>query len=263
MKLVKEKKTNPKIRLGLLRADERRIINSLKEKEKEIKIKLEELKAVRKLLAEVIDELEVEEYEETLKTEIEEEITKEKEISKSIDTLVGNVKTELGKTNEQTLYTGLKSDALAIAASENSISRLYELAYKSTSWTEDESKEFFTIQNAVVKVKDYNLSPNISKAVDTAYRALQVVSDQKGEDIKQNYKPQYALKLPEASSFDSSLDSFGSTSFSNSSNAPSRELLDKFNSFTPQNISDKYKSGKFEDKFTDHKSDLKLDSKKR
>lgn len=190
-KKIIEKKTDPKIRFGLLRQDERRILQDLKEKEKQVKIVLAQLQAIRHLLSEVANDLEVDEYEQTLKEEQKERDAK----IEQLEEIVGEVKTEVEKEKgAQTLYTGISAEKITIAANENSISRLYELAYTTNDWTDTESKEFFKIRDAVFQVRNYDLAENLSQTVDNVYQAIQVVSNQQENQITQNYKPQYAAQ---------------------------------------------------------------------
>jgi len=198
MKKNKETSVNPKIRLGLLQIEEKKIITILKRKEKELKIKLEELRAIRRLIAEAANELEIEEYEETLSSELKElkeQSSQEKEITESIDSLVNNVKKEIKAGNFQQEYLNLDSQKIFLATSENTISRLYELAYKTNDWSEEESKEFFKIQNAIVQTKQYDLSNQMNEAVSNTYKVLKTVVDKRSEDIKQNYKPAYTTQV--------------------------------------------------------------------
>lgn len=189
---LEEKKTDPKVRFAELRSDERKLVENIKDKEKEIKIILAQLQALRQLMAEVADEMEVEEYKKTIHEEKEE---RDRQIE-NLEEIVAEVKQEVEKKEgERTLYTGINAQQITLAANENTINRMYELAYKTGVWTDAESKEFFEIRDAVFQVRNYDLAKNLSQTVDNVYKALQVVTEQKSDQIKQNYKPQYASNI--------------------------------------------------------------------
>lgn len=187
-KQLKEEKTDPKVRFAELRSDERKLLASIKDKEKEIKVTLAQLQALRQLQAEVIDEMEIDSYEETLREE-----TKEREEQiENLEEIVREVKEEVErKDGEQTLYTGLTAEKINIAANENTISRMYELAYTTNDWSDSEAKEFFQIREAVFQAKNYELADNLTTRVDNVYQVLQRVTAEKQDQIKANYKPAY------------------------------------------------------------------------
>lgn len=190
------KKTDPRVRFANLREDQRSLIDKVEDHRKQIEVLLEQLKALNVLLAEAANEIEVEGFRET----IHEERVQREEVIESLDDLVQDTRSTLQASRpsrDQVEYLNINAQQLSVASSTNSIERLYQLADTTRPWTEDEAKEFFSIQSAVLATRDYELSSGLQQAVDETYQAIKTIKGSRGEDIKLNYKPMEKMKTPD------------------------------------------------------------------
>jgi hypothetical protein len=172
---------NAKLRFAQLRADQRELLAKVGKHQKEIEVTLQQLRALNSLLAEVIDQMEVDEYEEAIHHERQER----EEVISSLEGLVQNTRQQLREQNQEASYISLTPEQLTTAT--QGIGRLYELAEKQEGWSEDEASEFFKIQNAVNTSLQYNLSTGMQEAVQQTYEAVKTVQNLRGQDIQANY----------------------------------------------------------------------------
>ena len=178
-------RTDPRVRLGLLEEAERELLERLRKKEKEIQILLAELKTTHELVEEAAEEIEETDFEEkTAATQLvlEEQI----QAMETIKQETSDQLKRLDSTAPLIDYQTSMKETLSTATAYNTVKRLYELAYE-TKWSQDDAKEFFSIANAISTVQKYEFNPIITQSVDTAYSALQAVSERQQTQISSNY----------------------------------------------------------------------------
>lgn len=191
----KQFSNNPQFRLGTLQKEEQEVARRLHEKEKEIRILLAQLQAIHDLVEEAGKELSDEEYSNAIE-EIEEQREAQKQAIQNLEEVINQSTKVLGVQVDEELgqaYTAITAKKLSLATGKKSIERLYELAYTNSAWTEQESKEFFTIRDAIATSKNYDLADVLKQNIDQTYKALQFVATQKKEDIKRTYNAEYAM----------------------------------------------------------------------
>jgi len=198
--MLDEKKfsNNPQFRLGTLQKEEQEVARRLHEKEKEIRILLAQLHAIRNLVEEAVKELNDEAYTKA-REEIKEQREAQKQAIQNLEEVIDQSTIALGVSADEELgqaYTAITAQKLSLATGKKSIERLYKLAYTNSAWTEQESKEFFTIRDAITTSKNYDLADILKQNVDQTYKALQFVATQKKEDIKRTYNAEYAMAHP-------------------------------------------------------------------
>lgn len=190
----KEIKTDPKLRFSILKRSEEDILQKLAETEKQLKILLAQLTATRNLLGETEQEIEDNSYERTTT-----QLKKEKEEVDALEEVVAESQEAIRKSNKKeefSTYTSITGQHLTTATSYDSIKRLTELAYTHNEWSEEESKQFFQIRDAIHRVQGYNLSEPLQETIEQAYQAVQLVEERKPEQIALNYDSQYAMNRP-------------------------------------------------------------------
>lgn len=190
--MANKQKADPRMHLRALQKTEEELVKKLKPKEKEIRQLIEELKALRELIKATGKQ--VQEYD----SEIEDE--KDLESKKTIENLEEVItqssaevsKTQTGNISDQ--YASVSAKNLSVAANIETITNLYDLAYKS-SWSQKDAENFFNMQYAINKTRDYqeSISDVFKERVDDTYKALQQVWDRAKEQIKNNYTIQEGL----------------------------------------------------------------------
>ncbi len=191
---MKEIKTDPKLRFSLLKRSEEDILGKLAETEKQLKIFLAQLEATRNLLNQAANEIQEETFERT-KTQQE----KEQEEVDALEEVVAKSRDAIDKSNNKeqfSTYTSITGQRLTTATSYDSLKRLTELAYASNEWSDEESKEFFQIREALHQVRGYDLSEPLQETVEQTYQIIQLVEEKKPEQIALNYDATYAIQRP-------------------------------------------------------------------
>lgn len=179
-------KTDPHVRIGILREAEDKLLSDLKKEEIRIKQLLAEINVIRNQIEEAGNEIEQEELT-TLVSERKKETKEFQEleniISESEKTRVSEITSLDAIKNE-----GLNNYQLQVATRTDSIKQLYELAYKPI-WSQEDSQKFFLIQESTRKANAYELSNPIQQNVSDTYKALQFVEEQQKKQIETLYDP--------------------------------------------------------------------------
>lgn len=190
-------KTDPRKRITRLQEDEHTVIEKLKLKEREIRVLISELQALRNLISEAEDEIEDEKYGSYTEDMPEEKKEEKEEVPiERLEEVVGESAKIVSESQSSPIYTSITADKLKTAADEKSIGRLYELAYTSNDWTEEDASEFFDIRDSVFQAKAYELSDTLQQTVDKTYQAVQAVMERKDDQVQQNYNPNLAPPPP-------------------------------------------------------------------
>lgn len=196
--MVKITSSDPRIHLENIKVEEVLILKKLHEREREIRILLSELKALRNIKTQATDLIEEEgEYqleEEILRRKKQQE--EEEEQAQSIDELVAQVQTARVDESSNSSYQSnpatqaiynLPGEEVRIASDSRSIDELYALIDNPNPTTEQRER-LFEITNAVVRSRPYELNDIVSGAVDNTYAALKTVLE-KRPDLVSDYKP--------------------------------------------------------------------------
>jgi len=202
---------NAKERLGTLQKEEQEISKQLREKEKEIRILLAQLHAIRDLVEEAGKEVSDNKYNQAIEEVEQQRKAQEKAIQnleEVIDTSAKALAINEEEIEQSSIYTAMTTQKLKLATRTKSIEKLYQLAYTSNSWTDEESKDFFAIRDAITTSKNYDLADVLKQNIDQTYKALQFVATQKGDDIQRTYNAEYAMSNPIAKSINSPYPTF-------------------------------------------------------
>ena len=195
------KKTDAKVRLGMLEEAKRELLTKVKEQETNLKILLTQIKAMQRLIEEA--QLDIEHEAEEKVELMQEEIDKQTKVLESMleetETAKKDAKNIFGEElNNQ--YEGTKSnyqineDLLMTAASGASTNKLRELQYKN-NWSQEDAKDFFAIKNSISASTQYDLNPFLKENVNETYNALKDVIKQQENQIQKNYNPELSNKI--------------------------------------------------------------------
>lgn len=190
------KRTDAKIRLGLLGEAKRELLTKVKEQEKSLKILLSQVKTMQRLIEEAQSDIQAGEKEHILKvqeeideqTEVLEEMLEDtKKSKKDAFDVFGETPNHMYQGTNEPNYR-LNENVLTMAASAASTDRLHELKYKS-NWSDNDAKEFFSIYNSVKVSQDYKLNDFVQDNINQTNTVLQDVLKKQEKQIQQHYKP--------------------------------------------------------------------------
>lgn len=188
---------DPRIRFTKLKELEFTLLQNIEKKERELKIILSELKAVRILLEQALDDLSDAEAKES-----QEKYKEQTKRIESIELIVGQainaVKLAKAQTNDSKIksssvtQTYVRGAELSEIVGSVAINRLRELAYE-TDWTQDDAREYQRIRDSVRRAREYNLSDVFQSSIDETYEALRLVSEMRNPQEEQ-YKPNFSTQ---------------------------------------------------------------------
>ncbi|MFP4195208.1 MAG: hypothetical protein ACLFSN_00400 [Candidatus Woesearchaeota archaeon] len=187
-------KTDAHLRFDLFKKAENRLLEDLREHEREIKRLMAELETIRNLVEEASDDIEDEEQE-----RLEEEQERVEEQRRALEEVV-NESAEMRREEEQGSselpdnYTPVTSQRLTMAASYATRQELYELQEKE-EWTPDDAYRFFEISDAVRTTQQYSFSAPIQENITMTYDLLQNVAERQQGNINENYNPSLAGRI--------------------------------------------------------------------
>ncbi len=198
--MAKIKSSDPQIHLENIKAQEQVLLKRLHEFERQVRILLSELKALRNIKKQATDQIEEAseyEYEEGILRRKKEREEAEQKETESIDELVGEVQTARVNESENKLYESNTStqpiynlpgdEQVSVASDSRTIDELYALIENQNPTAEDKNR-LLEITNAVVRTRPYELNEIVSGAVDDTYAALKTVLE-KRPDLVSDYKP--------------------------------------------------------------------------
>jgi hypothetical protein len=186
--------SNPRIHLENIRSQEQVLLEQLKEKERELRILLTELKALRNLKKQATDQIE-----ETSEFEAEEEILRRKKEREeehrettSIDELVDEVKT--AQSSDQPYQSGpvqqpyVGENQIDQVARGQTLEELNSIMYNPNPTAQDREK-LLAAANTVVRLRsDYDLGTNTSAQVEKTYETIKNIIEQR-PDLVSDYSP--------------------------------------------------------------------------
>jgi hypothetical protein len=184
---------DPRILLSSLKKAEIELLKKIKPKEKELRILIEELKALKLLISQT--EKKVHSFKENIEEELEKEILeKTREELESLEQVVRESSKERSKADNDSLndtYSSISAENILVATNPSTIKELYGLADKEY-WTEEDSKTFFNIQYNLKKTITYQTEMNslFKEQIEDAYKVLQKVQSEQENLIKQHYSPE-------------------------------------------------------------------------
>ncbi|MGM5481084.1 MAG: hypothetical protein ACQESE_01595 [Nanobdellota archaeon] len=193
---VQPQKTDPHLRFDLFKKAEGRLLENLREHEREIKRLMAELETIRNLLEEASDDIEEKDQE-----RLENERERVEEQRRALEEVV-NESSEMRREGEnerqaQELpdnYTPVTAQRLTMAASYSTRQELYQLQNKE-EWTPDDAYRFFEISNAVQTTQQYSFSAPIQENITQTYDLIRNVADQQRNQIEMNYDSSLADRI--------------------------------------------------------------------
>lgn len=190
-------KTDPFLRYNLFKEAEGKLLDDLKEHEREIKRLLAELETIRNLLEEASDD--IEESEQKRLQREHEKVEKQRRALEEVVSESAETRNEESSEEAEAFadnYTPITSQRLTRAASYSTRQELYQLQGKD-SWTPDDAYRFFEISDAVKTSQQYSFSVPIQENVNRTYDLIKDVAKQRRTDIENNYDSSKVRFTPE------------------------------------------------------------------
>jgi hypothetical protein len=189
---------DPRLHIVMVEKVEQDLKHRFRQKEKELKQLLEELKAAHEVVNSTSREVEAFHKQSQFKnsnTVLSDDFSSSDSFSESdtssLEDALNDIVLEKEEFSSQDnpVYASVSAQQLTVAINSQTIASLYDLVQK-TEWSADESKQFLDMQYAVSKTMQYSseLSDSLQSLVSETYSVLQNVREQKSQQIQDAYE---------------------------------------------------------------------------